>query len=57
MNIDYCSKKCPIGIKACKELLAESESVFDARIDFELFTVECFKTCPYKDEHKTEENK
>ena len=55
MNLDYCNKKCPIGISTSKEILDKNESISDAAIDFWYFIKECFKTCPYKDKHKTEE--
>jgi hypothetical protein len=56
VNFDYCNKECPVGIKAGRECLADNESVSDAVIDFWYFIEECFKTCPYKDKHNTEEN-
>ena len=56
MNLDYCNKKCPIGISASKEILNESESIFDAVLDFNTFVDKCYQACPYKDEHKMEES-
>jgi hypothetical protein len=60
MNAYYCYKKCPIGIEAQKKFLDENESVFDTILDFKVFADECYKTCPYKEEHDkftAEENK
>ena len=54
MNIDYCYKVCEKGKKAGEKFLEKNDSVLDAASDFWSFTDECFKTCPYKDEHKKE---
>lgn len=51
MNIDYCYKECRVGKQAAQDLLAQSESVSDAVIDFWHFVEECFVSCPHKDEH------
>lgn len=51
VNITYCSKKCPIGMKASREFLDNNNSAYDAALDFCFFVDECFKTCPYKDMH------
>ena len=37
LDYDYCNKKCPIGISTSKEILDESESIFDAVLDFKTF--------------------
>jgi hypothetical protein len=50
MNKTYCYKKCEKGAQVCKEFLQNSDSVFDAASDFELFVEDCLKTCPYKDQ-------
>lgn len=52
MNLDYCYKRCEKGKNASKEFLDRHDSVYDAVSDFWAFTEKCFKTCPYKDEHK-----
>lgn len=49
IDIKYCDKKCPKGMKASKEFLDNNNSAYDAALDFMWFTEECFKTCPYKD--------
>lgn len=53
-DLGYCYKTCPIGKKASEEFLEKNNSVYDAASDFWAFTDECFKNCPYKDEHKRE---
>lgn len=52
MNGTYCYEKRTIGKQAAKEILAESESVSDAAIDFHYFIEKCYKNCPYKDVRK-----
>ena len=54
MDINYCDTTCPIGIKTSTDFLNKSNSAFDAVIDFKIFTEECFKTCPYKENHTKE---
>lgn len=54
MDLEYCYKKCLKGKTASTRFLEKNNSVYDAAIDFWAFTDECFKTCPYKDEHKKE---
>jgi hypothetical protein len=54
LNLDYCYKICSVGKKAAAEFLDKNNSAYDAAIDFWSFTDECFKNCPYKDEHKKE---
>ena len=54
MNLEYCYKCCAKGKKASDEFLEKNNSVYDAASDFWSFTDECFKTCPFKDEHKKE---
>ena len=51
MNIKYCYEKCDIGQTASDKFLKLSNSVIDAAIDFNFFTENCFKTCPYTQEH------
>lgn len=55
MNFDFCHKICSAGKKASEKILAESDSVSDAAIDFWYFIDECSKTCPYKDNKITNE--
>lgn len=55
MDHTYCDKKCPIGIKASKECLDQSNSAYEAAMDFLSFVDECFKTCPFKKEHTKED--
>ena len=52
MDIKYCYETCAKGQEVAKKLIWDCESVFDAAFDFECFTKECFKTCPYKQFHK-----
>jgi hypothetical protein len=54
-DFEYCNQKCSVGKAASQKCLDKNESVSDAAIDFWYFIEECFKTCPYKDKHKTEE--
>ena len=57
MNFNYCYKCCEVGKAAAAKILAESDSVSDAAIDFQYFIEDCFKTCPYKEAVlKAEEN-
>jgi hypothetical protein len=56
MNLDYCYKICQKGKKSGKEFLENSDSVFEAASDFRAFTENCFKTCPYKNEHTKEKS-
>ena len=51
MDISYCYEQCKAGKAAGKTFLAISESVFDAAYDFNCFVENCFKNCPYKEEH------
>jgi len=55
VNIEYCGKKCPKGIKASEEFLNRNNSAYDAAIDFWDFTDKCFETCPYKEAHTKKE--
>jgi hypothetical protein len=50
MDYTYCYKYCEKGKAEASKILADSESVSDAAIDFNYFVEECFNTCPYKDE-------
>ena len=52
MDITYCHERCQIGKAASEKFLNMNNSVLDAAFDFQLFTENCFKTCPYKAEHK-----
>lgn len=54
MNADYCNRRCPIGKAARETFLELNESIFGAVRDFDVFTENCFKTCPYKAKHKIE---
>ncbi len=54
-DFEYCNQKCSVGKAASQKCLDENESISDAAIDFWYFVEECFKTCPYKDKHNTEE--
>jgi hypothetical protein len=56
-DFEYCNQKCSVGKAASKKCLDESESVFDAVLDFKIFVDKCYQTCPYKDEHKMEEDR
>ena len=51
MDIKFCRTKCNIGVAASKTFLDNSNSAFDAVVDFWHFTDECFATCPFKDVH------
>lgn len=55
MNRCYCDNECPKGKMASEDFLSKSNSAFDAAIDFISFTEECFKTCPFVDQHKEDE--
>ena len=55
MDIQYCYEHCEKGNDFAKKAILDDESVFDAAFDFECFTKECFKTCPYKQFHKKED--
>ena len=57
MNIEYCYVSCTIGKNAAKSYLGACESVLKAAFDFQYFTENCFKTCPYKQEHLKEKDK
>lgn len=52
MDLEYCYKCCEKGKKVSNEFLDKNGSVYDAVYDFWSFTEECFKTCPYKEEHQ-----
>ena len=47
-NISYCGEHCPIGKAEKRKCLDNSESVFDAVMDFWYFADECKKTCIQK---------
>ena len=49
MDYVYCYKHCEKGKAEANKILAESDSVSDAAIDFDYFATECFNTCPYKE--------
>jgi hypothetical protein len=49
MNYIYCYKHCEKGKTEANKILAESDSVSDAVIDFDYFAAECFNTCPCKE--------
>ena len=51
VNIAYCDKKCPIGMKAGREFLDNNNSAYEAGLNFSSFVEECFKTCQYKEMH------
>ena len=51
LNIKYCYEQCSKGNTASDKFLELNNSVFDAAVDFQLFTEACFCTCPYKAEH------
>ena len=51
LNIKYCCEQCGIGSTRSDEFLKINNSAIDAAIDFQIFTTECFKTCPHKQEH------
>lgn len=50
MNFMYCLKTCKKGQEASKKFLDENNSAFDAVIDFQFFTDDCYNTCPFKAE-------
>ena len=50
-DIKYCYEHCSIGKEASSKYLELNSSVFDAAIDFQYFTENCFKICPYKQAH------
>jgi hypothetical protein len=52
LDTTYCYEKCLIGKAASEVYLAVDSSVVDAAVDFDSFTENCFKTCPYKDVHE-----
>ena len=49
VDMTYCDKKCPIGMKASREFLDNNNSAYDAALDFCFFVEECFKTCPCRE--------
>jgi hypothetical protein len=49
MDYTYCYKYCEKGKTEANKILADSESVSDAAIDFNYFVEECFNICPCKD--------
>jgi hypothetical protein len=51
MDITYCNDKCQIGKAAREVFLDINNSAYDAAIDFNFFTDNCYRTCPYKAEH------
>jgi hypothetical protein len=51
LDITYCLEKCLTGNAASKNFLNSQNSIFDAVVDFQLFTTKCFETCPYKEAH------
>lgn len=53
MDITYCYNKCTIGKAASDDFLANHNSAVDAAIEFNFFTQNCFKICPYKSNHIT----
>jgi hypothetical protein len=57
MNRRYCDTQCPIGKKKSEEFLNRYNSAYDAALDFIWFTEECFKTCPYKEQHESNNKK
>jgi hypothetical protein len=52
VNSKFCFEKCSIGKAASDVYLDLNNSAIDAALDFDTFTDNCFKTCPYKSEHK-----
>ena len=57
LDITYCFEKCQKGKVESEKFLSINNSVFDAAIDFQFFTEECFKTCPYKQAHVNNKDK
>ena len=51
MDITYCYNNCTIGKAASDDFLASYNSAFDAAMEFNFFTRNCFKACPYKSKH------
>lgn len=51
LDIVYCRECCQIGKAASEEFLGINASVIDAVFDFQNFTENCFKMCPYKAAH------
>lgn len=49
MDYTYCYKYCEKGKTEADKILASSDSVSDAAIDFNYFVEDCFETCPYKE--------
>ena len=56
MNYTYCHKQCQKGMKVSEELLSNNNSAYDAAFDFITFAKNCFKTCPFINEHMEESN-
>jgi hypothetical protein len=50
-NNEYCIECCKIGEAAKRVYLNLNESVFKAVLDFDNFTDNCYKLCPFKKEH------
>ena len=57
MDYTYCYKYCERGKAEANKILADSESVSDAVIDFNYFAEDCFNTCPCKEAVLAEINK
>jgi hypothetical protein len=49
MDFTYCYNRCKVGQAAAAKILADSDSVSDAAIDFQYFIEGCAKSCPYKE--------
>ena len=49
MDFTYCYNYCKVGQTAAAKILADSDSVSDAAIDFQYFVEGCVKSCPYKE--------
>ena len=57
MYITYCNTGCTIGKAARDKFLMANNSIFDAVMDFNFFTENCAKSCPYKElANKNKEN-
>ena len=57
MDITYCYEKCTIGKAASEKFLNINNSAIDAAFDFQYFTENCLKACPYQQVHVNNKDK
>jgi hypothetical protein len=52
LYVEYCYETCPIGKVASEVFLDLNNSVLSAVDEFDRFTVNCSKTCPFSNRHE-----